>query len=359
MATENRDGRYQPNETPYGHRAQSHDGPIVIEEGARNNLDLGDGEVNKQRQKILPQFKFILFMIFVNVIVFVVEIGENGWAFEDMKLNPLLGPTATVLLQMGAQRTDLIFDGEWWRLLTAMFLHAGLLHLFFNMLGLYQLGVELENSFDRRRIVFIYFSSGVVGAICSAVFVPDVVGVGASGAIFGLFGATFAEFILNWALYANRLCHMTNLIVVAVVNLAIGLLPYVNNFAHLSGFITGLGMGFAILSLPTSREDRMLNTRSPRQRLLGKFGGVFTFLFALMFVVLLATRSDASKSCSWCKYLDCVPAPWWNCDTTGGGQCYGQKFNNGTLIITCPSGRNVTAPLGSDFTAAVCTSLCT
>ncbi|ETV71483.1 hypothetical protein, variant 3 [Aphanomyces astaci] len=294
MASPSRAGRYQPNQTPHQPAQQhspSEDGPIVIEEGARTNVNTGDVEgMAKPPTKFLPQFKFILFMIFVNVVLFVVEIGENGWAFEDMKLNPLLGPTATVLLQMGAQRSDLIFDGEWWRLITAMFLHAGLLHLFFNMLGLYQLGVELENAFDRRRIVFIYFTSGIVGAICSAVFVPDVVGVGASGAIFGLFGATFAEFILNWALYANRICHMTNLVVVAIVNLAIGLLPYVNNFAHLSGFITGLGMGFAMLSLPTNRQDRLLNTRSPRQRLLGKIGGTFTFLFALLFIILLATH---------------------------------------------------------------------
>ncbi|RQM23080.1 hypothetical protein B5M09_007305 [Aphanomyces astaci] len=314
MASPSRAGRYQPNQTPHQPAQQhspSEDGPIVIEEGARTNVNTGDVEgMAKPPTKFLPQFKFILFMIFVNVVLFVVEIGENGWAFEDMKLNPLLGPTATVLLQMGAQRSDLIFDGEWWRLITAMFLHAGLyvvhlppvepssscirLHLFFNMLGLYQLGVELENAFDRRRIVFIYFTSGIVGAICSAVFVPD----------------------------------------------------------------TGLGMGFAMLSLPTNRQDRLLNTRSPRQRLLGKIGGTFTFLFALLFIILLATHSDASKACSWCKYLDCVPAPWWSCDTSGG-QCYGHKFTNGTLIVTCPGGRNVSAPVGSDFTAAVCSSVCT
>ncbi|KAF0753720.1 hypothetical protein AaE_005610 [Aphanomyces astaci] len=261
--------------------------------------------LSKPKPTVWPHFKFILTMIALNITIFVVEIGENGWKFEEMKVNPLVGPSGDLLLRMGAQRSDLIFQGEWWRLFTAMFLHGGLydlslyrwiiLHLAFNMLALYQLGVELENTFDRRRVVCIYFASGLIGAMCSAVFVPDVVriifiGVGASGAIFGLFGATFAEFVLNWDLYANRLCHMTNLIGVAIVNLGIGLLPFVNNFAHLSGFLSGLGMGFAMLSLPTSRQHRLLNTRTPKQRLLAKIGGTITIVFALLFTILLATE---------------------------------------------------------------------
>ncbi|KAF0695656.1 Aste57867_13550 [Aphanomyces stellatus] len=344
---------YQPNGTP---PRRQKDGPIEIEDGH----PAVDPSQEATPAKILPMFKFIWFMIFVNVVVFVVEVGENKWSFESMKVNPLLGPSAQVLLDMGAQRTDLIFNGGWWRLLTAMFLHAGLLHLLFNMLGLYQLGLELENTFDRRRIVIIYLSAGIIGAMCSAVMVPNVVGVGASGAIFGLFGATFAEYILNWDLYANRCCHMLNLVVVAMVNLGIGLLPYVNNFAHMSGFVTGMGLGFAMLSLPTTRDARVLNTRTPKQRLLGKIGGVFTFLFAMLWLILLANHTDGSIACPWCKYLDCVPAPWWSCDAAAsGGQCYGQKYNNGTLVITCPSGRNVTAPFGSEFNSATCTAACT
>ncbi|OQR87266.1 membrane protein [Achlya hypogyna] len=306
------------------------------------------------KPKLVPQFKFILTMIALNTIIFVIEIGKNGWTVESLKVNPLIGPSSG-----GAQRTDLIKDdGEWWRLLTAMFLHAGVVHLLFNMAALYQLGMELESTFDRRRIAFIYFATGLIGAIVSGFFVPDVVGVGASGAIFGLFGATFAEFMLNWKLYTNRVCHMTNLIVVAVINLGIGLLPFVNNFAHLSGFISGLGLGFALLSLPLSRQDRIMGTRTRKQRLLGWSGAAFTIVFAVLFIALFASETDAKTACPWCKYLDCVPAPWWSCDATSG-ECYGEQFKNGTLVVTCPSGKNLTAPPNSAFTAALCTSLCT
>ncbi|ETV90787.1 hypothetical protein H310_14457 [Aphanomyces invadans] len=357
-------GHYEPNETPReedepnGHDAEAGvynasavppTAPIMVPRHS---------SPPKTRAKVLPQFKFVLSMIAINAIIFVAEIGENGWAFEDMKVNPLLGPNGEVLLKMGAQRSNLIFAGDWWRLFTAMFLHGGLLHLLFNMLALYQLGVELETTFDRRRVIAIYFVSGLVGATCSAVFAPDMVGVGASGAIFGLFGATFAEFLLNWDLYTNRFWHMVKLIVVGMINLGIGLLPFVNNFAHLSGFLSGLGMGFAMLSLPTTRHHRLLNTRTPKQRVLGKIGGSFTVGFALLFIVLLSTESNASKACSWCKYLDCVPAPWWSCDPPVQGECLGKQFDNGTLVITCPGGQNITAPAGSPFSAAVCVAVC-
>ncbi|KDO24929.1 hypothetical protein SPRG_09573 [Saprolegnia parasitica CBS 223.65] len=310
------------------------------------------------KPKLLPQFKFVWSMIGVNTLIFIIEIAENGWTVESLKVNPLIGPSAQVLLSMGAQRTDLIKDGAWWRLFTAMFLHAGVVHLLFNMAALYQLGMELESTFDRRRIATIYFATGIIGAIVSGFFVPDVVGVGASGAIFGLFGATFAEFMLNWKLYTNRVCHMTNLVVVALVNLGIGLLPFVNNFAHLSGFISGLSLGFGMLSLPLSRQDRIMGTRTKKQRLLGYGGLLFTAFFAILFLALFASNTNAMTACPWCKYLDCIPAPWWSCDATTSGECLGEKFNNGTLRVTCPSGRNVTAPTKSEFTAALCTSLC-
>ncbi|KAF0695658.1 Aste57867_13552 [Aphanomyces stellatus] len=356
-----------PREVPPGDDADDDNEHVVVEEGLYSQpiasvggpiIPAAQSTIHKKPPKWIPQFKFILFTMAFNVVIFVVEIGQNGWTVESMKVNPLIGPSADVLLSMGAQRTDLILNGGWWRLLTAMFLHAGVLHIFFNMTALYQLGIELEATFDRRRIVFIYFVTGLLGGICSAVFVPDVVNVGASGAIFGLFGATFAEYIVNWELYTNHCCHMTNLIVVALVNLGIGLLPYVNNFAHLGGFLSGFGLGLALLALPLTRQDRILNTRTPKQRLYGRVGGTFTFLFGLLFIVLLGNHTNATEACPWCKYLDCIPSPWWSCDSSAGGQCYGEQFTNGTLIITCPSGQNLTAPLGSSFTAATCTSVC-
>jgi membrane associated rhomboid family serine protease len=157
------------------------------------------------------------------------------------------------------------------------------------MAALYQLGAELESTFNRRKVAFIYFTTGLIGGICSAFFVQNQVGVGASGAIFGLFGATFAEYIINWPLYTNRGCHLANLIVVAFVNMVIGLLPFVDNYAHMSGFMSGWGLGFALLSLPLTSQDRLFNTRTQKQINFRRAGAAFTLIFALVFIILLAS----------------------------------------------------------------------
>jgi membrane associated rhomboid family serine protease len=117
----------------------------------------------------------------------VVEIGYNGWAVESLQVNPLVGPGVDVLLKLGAKRTDLIVvEGEWYRLFTPIFLHSGVVHLLFNMVGLWNVGVPTEREFGWLKTGIIFFVSGFFGVVMSAIFVPLAVGVGASGAIFGL-----------------------------------------------------------------------------------------------------------------------------------------------------------------------------
>jgi membrane associated rhomboid family serine protease len=94
------------------------------------------------------------------------------------------------LLQDGAVSRAEIADGEYWRLITAGFLHAGFFHLLFNMLSLYILGGLLEPAVGRLRFGIIYFVSLLAGSFGALVLTPDAPTVGASGAIFGLMGAT-------------------------------------------------------------------------------------------------------------------------------------------------------------------------
>jgi membrane associated rhomboid family serine protease len=123
----------------------------------------------------------------VNPTTQVVEIGVNGWKIESLQVNPLGGPGVDVLLQLGAKRTDLIVvEGEWYRLFTPIFLHSGVIHLLFNMVGLWNVGVATEREFGWIKTGIIFFVSGFFGVVMSAIFVPLAVGVGASGAIFGL-----------------------------------------------------------------------------------------------------------------------------------------------------------------------------
>jgi membrane associated rhomboid family serine protease len=146
-------------------------------------------------------------------------------------------------LRLGAKRTDLILAGDFYRLIAPWWLHGGILHWVLNMLALINLGFSLEREFGTPKIAIIFCTCGFMGALCSAVFLPNVVGVGASGAIFGLFGACFADLIQNWGLYKSRgnaktvLCQ---LVFGAILNFLLGFLPVLDQFAHLGGFFTGV-----------------------------------------------------------------------------------------------------------------------
>ena len=100
------------------------------------------------------------------------------------------GSTNTVtFLNMGARSTPLIREGEWWRLVSPVFLHVGLSHLVVNSVTLLYIGRYIEEFFFFCRMVIIYFVSAFFGNLASAVFMPSTVSAGASTAIFGLFGA--------------------------------------------------------------------------------------------------------------------------------------------------------------------------
>ena len=98
-------------------------------------------------------------------------------------------PNTTVLLNSGARSTTLIRDGQWWRLISPVFLHVGLSHLVVNSVTLLYIGRYIEEFFGHWRMIVIYFVSAVFGNLVSAVLMPSTISAGASTAIFGLFGA--------------------------------------------------------------------------------------------------------------------------------------------------------------------------
>ncbi|KAG6535447.1 hypothetical protein ZIOFF_000420 [Zingiber officinale] len=88
------------------------------------------------------------------------------------------------------------------------------------------------------------------GSLLSALFLKSNVSVGASGALFGLLGAMLSELLTNWTIYTNKLTALFTLVVIIVLNLAVGILPHVDNFAHIGGFISGFFLGFVLLIRP-------------------------------------------------------------------------------------------------------------
>ena len=158
-----------------------------------------------------------------------------------------------VLVDMGALFGPFtVLKGEWWRLLSAMFLHGGMTHLLMNMFSLYIVGRGAETYFDTRSYLSIYFFSGIIGGLVSLYMHPVSVGVGASGAIFGVFGALAGFFLAHRDKIASHSkAFMKDFSVIILINLVIGLaIPSIDVSAHIGGLVVGLIGGYMISKDP-------------------------------------------------------------------------------------------------------------
>ena len=171
-----------------------------------------------------------------------------------------------------------IAAGDYWRLLTATFLHSGIAHLGLNCLGLFIFGQQIEQLYGRGRFLLIYVVSGLTGSVTSYLLnlslTPNSIGVGASGAIFGLLGALVAFFIYH----RDRLGSMgrqslIGLLVLAAINLFFGFaISGVDNYAHIGGFAAGVLLGVSLSPVYRSVYDqfgavpRLVDTNSILKR---------------------------------------------------------------------------------------------
>ncbi len=158
---------------------------------------------------------------------------------------------SNVLITYGAKDNDLIIQGQYWRFITPIFLHANLLHVGLNMLNFFVLGIFLERLVGHLRFLLIYLLTGIISIIASFYFVPQEISVGASGAIFGLVGA-YSVFVLRHrrAFRNNGIPALLWLVLIIGVNLSIGLfVPNVDNYAHLGGLLSGCLLGWWFMPL--------------------------------------------------------------------------------------------------------------
>jgi membrane associated rhomboid family serine protease len=166
----------------------------------------------------------------------------------------LLDPSPEALCRLGALNAAAIAEsGQWWRLLTVMVLHGGLLHWAFNSWALWAFGPTLETVLGRARFVALYVGTGLVGAGASFAFNQTQLGVGASGAIFGLLGALVAFFFRRRK--ADGQVPLQNLLLVLLLNLFIASrTPSIDNLAHIGGFLAGVvAMGLFDAAGPRNR----------------------------------------------------------------------------------------------------------
>jgi membrane associated rhomboid family serine protease len=180
-----------------------------------------------------------LCLIAINVAMFLVTAGSAvaGGA------SPLDNYDSTVFAALSQSPVDVAVDGEWWRLLTAAFLHIGPVHLLLNMLALLVFGAELEGALGRGRFLTLYLVSALGGATAIQLFGGFGTSVaGASTAIYGMLGA------LGVVLVARKQ-DLRGLLTLLAINLFISFLPGVSLIGHLGGLVTGaLTAGILVLA---------------------------------------------------------------------------------------------------------------
>lgn len=180
-----------------------------------------------------------LILIALNLIVYILMVfsGVNFFA-----------PTAADILTWGGCSDATILSGEPWRLVTAMFVHFGILHLLMNLYALYDLGKTLEAIVGKARFILAYLATGIFGGLVSQIWHLGTYSVeaGASGGVFGIIGVLIA--LLTTKLFPEevRIPYLKRILGMVAVNLVYGMQAMVNMAAHMGGLVTGFILGYGL-----------------------------------------------------------------------------------------------------------------
>jgi membrane associated rhomboid family serine protease len=245
---------------------------------------------------------------------------------------------------------------QWFRFIVPIFLHAGIIHIAFNMLLQLTLGREMEKLIGSIRFGIVYFFSGIFGFVLGANYAGKAVAsTGASGALFGILALNLLDLIYHWSERRSPIRELMWLLAEIIFSFLLGLLPGLDNFAHIGGFIMGIALGVCILHSPaplrqrlgesampyrnvTSDADLSLMKPASRARRRAKMADYTSFtksplgffkgrkplwwgwwllragaLIGVLvgFIVLLNNFYKYHDTCSWCKYLSCINVSNW------------------------------------------------
>lgn len=368
----------------------------------------------------------VWFLTLVQVVVFIAELGKMGTLTGSPiqtkpSFNPMIGPSSYVLINMGARFTPCMHaiagitnvtnvnfpcpnststttnvcslselcgmgglpapdntDGaqpdQWWRFIVPIFLHAGIVHIGFNMLLQWKLGSELEKDIGHIRFFIVYFAAGIGGFVLGGNFTPDgIASTGASGSLFGIIALDLLDLLFNWQLYQSPKKALLMHVIEIVISFAIGLLPGLDNFSHIGGFVIGILLGIALLRSPlpirlmvdsyksqnirqadrsaspdlfpvfspvrtdakngysatpltpggtTPSKAMKINWLNPKKQFVNRAPWWYVWVVARVaavalvityFVMLIKNFENGGGNCNWCKYLSCLPIKDW-CD---------------------------------------------
>lgn len=185
---------------------------------------------------------FTMIFIGINVGIFVLMSLAGGFAMTSVDHSVLLG--------FGAKQNQLIAEQhQYWRMITSIFIHIGVIHLVLNNYALWIIGQEIERIYGSARFVVLYLGTGIVGSIGSYVFNPQATSAGASGSIFGLFGV-MAVFAFRYRKEIPEFLSRDikrRIIPVIAINLIFGFsVKIVDNAAHVGGLLSGIALAMVV-----------------------------------------------------------------------------------------------------------------
>ncbi len=186
----------------------------------------------EQAEEIFKQKKPVITtaLIIINVIIFIIGFLFNQGNYLVAKYSTY-GPTIRI--------------GQYYRLLTGTFIHIDFFHILFNMYALKVIGEQVESFFGKWKFLFIYLFSAICGSLLSILLSGDIPSIGASGAIFGLFGAML-YFGYNYRVYLGNTI-IKQMVPIILINLLIGFMSTgIDNFAHIGGLVGGLLISMAV-----------------------------------------------------------------------------------------------------------------
>jgi membrane associated rhomboid family serine protease len=206
-------------------------------ERARREFRAGPG----RRRVRLSGFSATKVLLVALLIGFLLEVGQGGpqAVFE--------GPGGRTLVRLGAIQPYLIAAGQYWRLFAAIFLHQGLIHIAFNAYALWLFGQFVDDAYGTPRFVVLFFLTGFLASATSYAFGPaNTVGVGASGAVFGIFGAFVAYHYRRRDLAASA-ASLRSAMTIIVLNALIAVaVPRIDWRAHVGGLVAGFLAGYVL-----------------------------------------------------------------------------------------------------------------
>ena len=209
-------------------------------------------------------------LVAINVIVYLIQLTQGiDW----------LHPEVQPLLDWGANYAPLTFGGDWWRLVTCMFLHAGILHLLMNMYGLKMLGNFVERLVGTWSFLALFFLTGIAGSLTSLYGHTSVIpSVGASGAICGIFGVLIGYVFWQRHSFPSVFVKAVrnSIILVVVLNAILGyFMPNVDEAAHLGGTVLGVLIGIFLSQPFGSFNKSQARKRAVALTMLGVLATVF------------------------------------------------------------------------------------